>query len=324
MSVWVFAFLAAAGAGVVFWAWSAPPAAPAAPDPETAYEPPPESRVVSARPRLAPKDLLLRVLLGPLSIIVSPFVSKDNGAALQNDLNRAGLSLKAREFSGLQALSALILGLLLFLRFGNVIMLAVGLLGGFFLPRLYLARRIAKRRQAFENQLADTITLISNGIKAGYSLQQALGSVVEGGRQPLSDEIARVVRETSLGLNLDDALEHANERIRSKDFDMMVTAIMIHRSVGGNLAEVLDKIIETIRERVKVAGEVRVLTAQARASGYIITGLPFAVGAILSLISPSFERPLFTEPIGWGLCVLGLIMISIGYAMIRKITDIHL
>jgi tight adherence protein B len=323
MSVWVFAFLAAAGAGVIFWAWSAPsPLKPV--DPETDYGPPPEATTPTKRMRFSPAELGLMVLLGPLSAIVSPFVSKDKGAALQNDLNRAGLSLKSTEFSGLQALSGLVVGILLFLRFGNFIMLAVGLLVGFFLPLIYLGRRISKRRRAFENQLADTITLISNGIKAGYSLQQALVSVVEGGRQPLAEEFARVVRETSLGLNLDDALDHANERIKSKDFDLMVTAIMIHRTVGGNLAEVLDKIIETIRERVKVAGEVRVLTAQARASGYIITGLPFAVGAILSLISPSFERPLFTQPLGWGLCVVGLISISIGYAMIRKITDIHL
>jgi tight adherence protein B len=94
--------------------------------------------------------------------------------------------------------------------------------------------------------------------------------------------------------------------------------------VGGNLAEVLDQIADTIRERVKVAGEVRVLTAQARASGYIITGLPFAVGGILSLISPGFETPLFKNPLGWALIVVGLISISIGYAIIRKITDIHL
>jgi tight adherence protein B len=199
-----------------------------------------------------------------------------------------------------------------------------GLVVGYMLPNFYVRRQQRKRQRAFEAQLGDTISLLSNGVKAGYSVQQALASVAESGRAPLSDEIARVVREASLGLTLETALGHVNDRVQSKSFDLMVTAILIHRTVGGNLAEVLDKINETIRERVKVQGEVKVLTAQARASGYIITALPFAVGAILSLISPSFEKPLFTTPLGWGMIIFGLIMISIGYAIIRKITDIHL
>jgi tight adherence protein B len=99
---------------------------------------------------------------------------------------------------------------------------------------------------------------------------------------------------------------------------------MIHRTVGGNLSEVLDQIADTIRERIKVHGEVRVLTAQARASGYIITALPFAVGALLSIISPGFEQPMFSNPLGWAMLIVGLISISIGYAIIRKITNIHL
>jgi tight adherence protein B len=183
---------------------------------------------------------------------------------------------------------------------------------------------MAKRRQAFEAVLGDTISLVSNSVKAGYSIQQAMASVAENGRPPLAEEIGRVVRESSLGIDTETALQHANERLASKDFDLLVTAILIHRSVGGNLSEVLDKIAETIRERVRVHGEVRVLTAQARASGYIITALPFAVGALLSVISPTFERPLFTNPIGWGMLAVGLVSISIGYAIIRKITDIHL
>jgi tight adherence protein B len=195
---------------------------------------------------------------------------------------------------------------------------------GYFLPPLYLRRRKAQRRRAFEQVLGDTITLLSNSIKAGYSIQQSLSSIAENGRPPLAAEIGRVVRETGLGIELEVALEHANVRLASKDFELLVTAILIHRSVGGNLAEVLDQIADTIRERIKVAGEVRVLTAQARASGYIVTALPFAVGLVLSIISPGFEQPLFSNPLGWGLIAVGLISISIGYAIIRKFTDIHL
>ena len=195
---------------------------------------------------------------------------------------------------------------------------------GYFAPWIWLRRRQARRRNQFDAQLGDTILLMSNGLKAGYSIQQAMVSVTEGGQPPLSEEIARVVREMSLGLDMESALEHANQRIKSKDFDMVVTAILIHRTVGGNLSEVLDKIAGTVRERVSLHGEVRVLTAQARASGYIITGLPFAVAVILAVISPSFERPLFTHPLGWAMLVLGLIMIGIGYSIIRRITDIKI
>jgi tight adherence protein B len=243
---------------------------------------------------------------------------------LQDELNRAGITLKAPEFITMQLGCGLLLALLTYLRFGDLLLPVPGFIAGYMLPNFYLRRRQRKRQGAFEAQLGDTITLLSNGVKAGYSIQQALASVAESGRAPLAEEIARVVRETGLGLSLETSLNHVNDRIQSKSFDLMVTAILIHRTVGGNLAEVLDKINETIRERIKVAGEVRVLTAQARASGYIITGLPFGVAGILSIISPSFEQPLFTQPLGWAMIVVALIMISAGYAIIRKISDIHL
>jgi tight adherence protein B len=243
---------------------------------------------------------------------------------LQQELNRAGLTLRAPEFIGIRVGLAALAVALMFLRFGGWILPLVGAVIGWFLPSLWLRRRQAKRRNMFDAQLGDTVLLLSNGLKAGYSIQQALVSVVEGGQPPLSDEIARVVREMSLGLDMEAALEHSNQRIESKDFDMLVTAILIHRTVGGNLAEVLEKIAGTVRERVRLHGEVRVLTAQARASGYIITGLPFAVAAILAVISPSFERPLFTNPLGWVMIVFGLIMIAIGYSIIRRITNIKI
>jgi tight adherence protein B len=270
------------------------------------------------------KRSLRQTLAGPITSVARPMLRGQRGGQLQVELNRAGLTIKAAEFAVIRAASAFVVAALAFLRFGNILILLVGAVVGYFIPAFWLKRRQAKRRAAFEGSLGDTVVLIANGVKAGYSIQQAFASVAEGGRPPLSEEVARIIRETSLGLDLEDALQHANTRLASKDFDLVVTAILIHRTVGGNLAEVLDKISETIRERVRVHGEVRVLTAQARASGYIITALPFAVGAILTFISPGFELPLFQSPLGWGMCVLGLISISIGYAIIRKITDIHL
>src|SRR6202011_1216922 len=119
------------------------------------------------------------------------------------------------------------------------------------------------------------------------------------------------------------ALEHMNQRIQSEDFDLMVTAVQIHRVVGGNLAEILDTIAFTIRERIRIHGEIRTLTAQARASGYIITALPFGLTGVLTLISPSYITPMFKEPLGWAMLALALMMMGIGYAIIRKIASIE-
>ena len=313
----LLAALAAAGVGILLWGLVARDEVV-----EEFDSPQAEARNLQREPER--KVSMREQLAGPIASMTEPLLRGGKGGQLQTELNRAGLTLKSSEFVAVRFGSAALIGALAFLRFGNILVVAFAAALGYALPAIYLKRRQAKRRAAFESTLGDTVVLMSNGVKAGYSIQQALSSVAEGGRPPLSEEIARVNREISLGLDLEDALQHANTRLASKDFDLVVTAILIHRTVGGNLAEVLDKIAETIRERVRVHGEVRVLTAQARASGYIITGLPFGVGALLSIISPGFESPLFKSPIGWGMVVVGLISISIGYAIIRKITDIHI
>jgi tight adherence protein B len=320
MTPFLFAALASVGVGVVLWALLAPPAKAAVVEDA---EPPegvlPSEMLGAARVRFH----LREALATPIQNAAKPLLRGRQGQ-LQAELQRADLDLRAAEFVLIQVGVAILLGLVATLRFGNLFAVIAAVALGYFLPPIYLRRRKAKRRQAFEQVLGDTITILSNSVKAGYSIQQAMSSIAENGRPPLAAEIGRVVRETGLGIELEVALDHANQRLASQDFELLVTALLIHRTVGGNLAEVLDQIADTIRERVKVHGEVQVLTAQARASGYIITGLPFAVGVILSLISPSFERPLFTTPMGWVLLTIGMISISIGYAIIRKITDIHL
>jgi tight adherence protein B len=259
-----------------------------------------------------------------LARLARPLMKGQRDRVLQAKLNSAGLSLKAHEYLAIQGACLLILGVLAQLRFHNLLFsLPIGA-AGYFLPSVYLRRKQRQRRRAIEGQLADTVGLMANALQAGHAMQQALTGIAESGRKPIAEEIGRVLREINLGIPLEEALGHANTRLESKDFDMVVTAILIQRKVGGNLAEVLGLIAETVRERITVVAEVRVLTAQARASGYIVTGLPFAVAGILTLISPGFEKPLFTTPMGWGMVALSLIMISTGYAIIRKITDITL
>ncbi len=150
-----------------------------------------------------------------------------------------------------------------------------------------------------------------------------MATIARSAPVPMADEFSRAVREMNLGITVDDALEHMNARIESEDFDLMVTAVQIHRVVGGNLAEILDTIAFTIRERIRIQGEIRTLTAQARASGYIITGLPFGLTAILVLLSPSYMLPMFHNILGIGMLLLAAIMMGIGYSIIRRIGTIE-
>jgi tight adherence protein B len=320
----LMAAIAAVGAAIVFW-WAVAGARTGVTGQDPATESQPEA-LKPVAPSTDPKRAVdARKLASRLAVrLAAPALRGKRNVEVQTRLSAAGTGLKPHEFLGLQFLAAAVLGLMGFVRFGNVLP-AVGLgFVGYFLPRFWLRRLEKKRRMAIERQLADVINLLANALKAGHSTQQALATVAEAGREPMGSELQRVVREVQLGLELDVALRNVNERLKSKDFDMLVTAVIIHRRVGGNLADVLGKISHTVRERVKVHGEVRVLTAQARASGYIVTGLPFAVGAMLSLISPGFERPLFQSPLGWGMVTVGLIMVSVGYAIISKISDITL
>ena len=149
----------------------------------------------------------------------------------------------------------------------NPIVLLVGAVIGFFLPRWYVRRRQGKRLNQFNKQLPDTITLIANALRAGSSFLQAIELVVREARPPISTEFQRVIREVNLGLPFEQALENLVRRVKSEDLELMVTAISIQYQVGGNLAEILDSIAFTIRERVRIKGEIRTLTAQQRHVG---------------------------------------------------------
>ena len=242
---------------------------------------------------------------------------------LTEELAKADLKLRVSEYVVLVVGLIVVLCLVLFLRFHNPLLALVGIPVGYFLPGFFLKIRQRRRLKAFNNQLGDTIVLLSNALKAGYSFAQAMATIAKSSSPPMADEFSRAVREMNLGVSVDDALQHMVKRIESEDFDLMVTAVQIHRVVGGNLAEILDTIAFTIRERIRIQGEIRTLTAQARASGWIITGLPFALALVLTFISPSYITPLFHEWLGYVLIGLGLVSIGIGYGIISKITNIQ-
>jgi tight adherence protein B len=209
-----------------------------------------------------------------------------------------------------------------------VALVLVGILG-FFVPRLYIGRRQANRLAAFHSRLADTITLIANALRSGSSFLQSIELVVRENPPPVSTEFNRVIREVNLGLPLDQALNSMVRRVRSDDLELMATSIAIQHQVGGNLSEILDTIAFTIRDRVRIKGEIRTLTAQQRLSGYVVGFLPVALLAIISVIAPQFIRPmlesppdLFGLPLGVILLATGAIFMAIGFMVIRRIVDI--
>jgi len=181
---------------------------------------------------------------------------------------------------------------------------------------------IGGRLSAFNKQLADTITLLSNSLRAGSSFLQSIELVSRETPDPMGEEMGRVVREVNLGLGMEEALSNLVRRIRSDDLDLMVTAIGVQQQVGGNLAEILDTIAFTIRERVRIKGEINTLTAQGRYSGYLVAFLPIGIMITLNFINPEFMQPLFTQLLGQILLGVGAVMMIIGFIAIQKITNI--
>jgi tight adherence protein B len=262
--------------------------------------------------------------------------ARDFGANLAREIARADLKLKVSEFLAIWAGSTIGVPLIMiFLSIGvtplrNPIILLVGGIVGFFLPRLWLGRRKGGRLNAFNKNLPDTITLIANALRAGSSFLQAIELVVRESRPPISTEFGRVIREVNLGLPFEQALENMVRRVKSDDLELMATAISIQHTVGGNLAEILDSIAYTIRERVRIKGEIRTLTAQQRLSGYVVGFLPIGLAGFIYLAAPKFFDPMFAKPpevlglpAGVIIMFVGGFMMFLGFMFIRKIVDIE-
>ena len=261
---------------------------------------------------------------------------RDFGANLARELARADLRLKPSEYLFIWLGSIVGVPVLMFIfsfflpALGSPIALLIGALIGFMLPRFWLNRRKNGRLNAFNKQLPDTITLIANALRAGSSFLQAIELVVRESRPPISTEFSRVIREVNLGLPFEQALENMVRRVRSDDLELMATAISIQHQVGGNLAEILDSIAYTIRERIRIKGEIRTLTAQQRLSGYVVGFLPIGLAGFLFIAAPGFMDPMFANPpaiaglpAGVVILIFGGFMMFIGFMLIRRIVDIE-
>jgi tight adherence protein B len=249
------------------------------------------------------------------------------GSRVAKDLARADLKLKPSEYVALMIIAGAGVGAVSWYFGGRSILIAlIGFAVGQFLPRLYVRRQQGRRLIHFSEQLPDMLNLMVNGLRAGYSTMQAMEAVSKELPPPICDEFRRVVQEMQLGLPMERSLDNLLRRIPSDDLDLTITAINVQREVGGNLAEILDIISYTIRERVRIKGEIRVLTSQVVYSGRFLSLMPvFIVGALWFMNRPymmMFFAP-ETRIIGMTMLVFGALMVVAGYFVMGKISAIE-
>ena len=239
-------------------------------------------------------------------------------------LKQADLAWTPQTYLFRSAGFAIGLGIAAMLVSGKWIVVLPAAVVGALLPHFYVSRRITKRLAAFEEHLPDSIDLMGRAIRAGHPLSSGFKMVADEAPEPVSGEIRQVFEEQRFGMAFDDSLLAMADRVPSVDTRILVTAILIQREVGGNLAEVLDKISYVIRERFQIRRQLRTYTAQARLSGLVLGFLPVILGFAFFLLNPDYILTLFREPIGNLMLGGAAIMQVAGYLWIRKITDIEI
>lgn len=251
--------------------------------------------------------------------------SSSLGDRVSRELARADLKFKVAEYFALVFISTVITAVLAYLIQPIIYSALIGGIIGFFLPRFYVKRQQAVRLVKFNDQLSDMLNLMVNGLRAGYSTMQALEAVSRELPAPICDEFRRVVQEMQIGIPMEKSLENLLRRIPSDDLDFVVTAINVQREVGGNLSEILDTISFTIRERVRIKGEIRVMTASVRTSGIVLSMIPVFLSLALWFVSPEYIGSFFDRGPLCGWIAVGVIvgMIASGYFVMMKIADIE-
>ena len=242
--------------------------------------------------------------------------------ALDFRMRQAGIPLLGGEFMVLlvvSALAAFLIGWMLTLELATAF-----LMGGLVAAAIWIfvAWRAYRRRNAFTEQLGDCLTTIANALRAGYSFPQAVEVVAKEMEPPISDEFAQVSREVSMGVPLEAALEAMGRRVGSADLDLMITSVLIQREVGGNLAQILDNIGDTIQERIRMKREIFALTAQGRLSAWVLLVLPFVMALFMYIFKPEQLMILLDEPVGRMALMISLFLELVGYVVIQKIVHI--
>ncbi len=261
-----------------------------------------------------------------------PLALRDRGSAwaerTRSELDRAGLALKLHEYVTMRVLVGLLaFAVVLLLGGASAVAVLLALVAGgvgYMLPAFYVRARIGKQVGKFNDQLEDMLTMVSNSLRAGFGLLQAFDLAAEQAQPPMSTELNRLLRDTRMGASVEEALQNMGERVGSYDLDVVITAILIQRSVGSNLSEVLDKVAHTIRERARIRGEINTLTAQKRLSGFIVGAMPAAFVLLMLAIDFEYMSTLFTDPLGRLLLIVAVALDIIGVLVIKRIVSVEI
>jgi len=265
---------------------------------------------------------------GALTDWVNKRVEKSSfGENISRELARADLKFKPGEYMALYAIAIFGVGLIAFFLGGRLLVSAIigGGIGAL-LPRMYVKGQQAKRLTRFNGQLPDMLNLMVNGLRAGFSTMQSMEAVSKELPAPICDEFKRVVQEMQLGIPMENALANLLRRIPSQDLDFLITAINVQREVGGNLAEIMDIISYTIRERIRIKGDIRALTAQAMYSGRALALMPIILLCILWFLNRSYVMEFFNKETIWcGGAALGAagVLIAFGYFIMMRIANVE-
>lgn len=239
----------------------------------------------------------------------------------RDSLENAGVRLSQAEYFVL-VIAGGIVGALVGLVIGVPVLSVLLVILAPVVGHLVLGFLAGKRRAKFDQQLGDTLQLLAGGLRAGHSILRAIDAAASESQSPTSEEMRRVITETSLGRDLLASLTDTSERMRNEDFVWIAQAIQINREVGGNLAEVLDQVNETIRERSEIKGHIKALAAEGKFSAYILIAMPFGIVVMLMMVNPGYMDSMFTHPLGWGMMAASAVLMTIGSLWMRKIIDL--
>ena len=267
-----------------------------------------------------PKEKILRLVRS----IASKMPELKSEGYFANLMEQADWPLLGREFPVMLFLGSAALALIVlavtFKLLSALIAFVFGIVGGM----MYLKMHIQRRQKAFTNQLGDMLEMMANALHSGFSFLQAFELIAREMDDPIGHEAEKTLHELNVGATLEDALTHMQQRVASPDFELVVTAVLIQRQVGGNLAEILTTISETIQERIRMRREVLALTAQGRMSGVIMALLPVGIAGFILMVNPGYIMPLFTETFGRIAVAVAVVMEFMGYLVIKKIVDIRI
>ena len=240
---------------------------------------------------------------------------------LNTRLERADVPLRTVEFVYLMAGAGFLVAFLALLSGRSALGLLIAFVLGAMIPYVWVTLKAKRRMTAFEDQLPDILVTLAASLKAGHSFKQGIQTIVDEGQEPASKELGRVITDTRLGRPMDDALAETAERIGSKNFSFVITAVTIQRQVGGSLAGLFDMVADTVRQRQQFARKIRGLTAMGRASAYVLVALPFFIAIAITVMNPSYMQPLYSTSTGHKLIFIGLVMMAFGSLLLRRIVQ---